>query len=200
MGPALVARHRIDDENRLAPVMAGVATLEARRLDQQCAGLGMKGDRDFVGGADFFGADALFVHEPGERRRQKFEDGGASAADIGAVAGLTFGLAQRALEASEGLVLRVEGHAAIACSDTALDRRCAAIAAPGRTGAFALSRHDRPFGLRSRAALRLSPAREECAGAPVFTGRYGCDCPTGARPGPRSRWRAMCSRRNAGRG
>jgi hypothetical protein len=93
MGPALVARHRIDDENRLAPVMGGVATLEARRLDQQRAGLGMKGDRDFVGGADLLGADALLVDESGERRRQDFEDGGAGAADIAAVAGVALGLA-----------------------------------------------------------------------------------------------------------
>jgi hypothetical protein len=71
----------------------------------------VKGDGDVVGGADFLGADAPLVDQPCERRRQELEDGRTGAADIAAVAGAAFGLAQRAFEACEALVV-LDGAAA----------------------------------------------------------------------------------------
>jgi hypothetical protein len=72
-------------------------------------------DGDIVGGADFLGADAPFVEEARQRRRQELEDGGAGAADVAAVAGAALRLAQRALEAGEAFVVLV-GAAAVSAA------------------------------------------------------------------------------------
>src|SRR5258708_8150847 len=99
--PSFVARYRVDDPNRLAAMIGGVALFKRRRLDHHCAGLGVKRRRYIVGGAYFFGADALLFDQPHQRCRSEAQNSGAGSADLAAISGPTLGVANSALQASE---------------------------------------------------------------------------------------------------
>src|SRR5258708_1865178 len=99
--PSFVARYRVDDPNRLAAMIGGVALFERWRLDHDFAGLGVKRGRYIVGRAYLLGADALLFDQPDQRRRSQAQDSGAGSADFAAMSGPALGVANSALSASE---------------------------------------------------------------------------------------------------
>src|SRR5882762_1069766 len=99
--PSFVARYCVDDPNRLAAMISGVALFKRWRLDHHCAGLGVKRRRYIVGGAYLLGADALLFDQPHQRCRSEAQNSGAGSADLAAVSGPTLGVANSALQASE---------------------------------------------------------------------------------------------------
>src|SRR5262249_41664141 len=72
--PPFVARYRVDDPNRLAAMIGGVALLKRWRLDHQRTGLGVKRHRYIVGCADLLGADAFLFDQPHQWRGKEAQD------------------------------------------------------------------------------------------------------------------------------
>src|SRR5258706_7634414 len=99
--PSFVARYRVDDPNRLAAMIGGVALFERRRLDHDGAGLGVKRGRYIVGCAHLLRADALLFDQPHQRRRSQAQDSGAGPADFAAISGPTLSVTNSTLQASE---------------------------------------------------------------------------------------------------
>src|SRR5229473_6299674 len=97
--PSFVARYRVDDPNRLAAMIGGVAFFKRRRLDHHCAGLGVKRRRYIVGRAYLLGADALLFDQTHQRRSTEAQDRGAGSAEFTAISGPTLGLTNSTLQA-----------------------------------------------------------------------------------------------------